>query len=137
MATGESVQIPNREVPPKMSDALRRWDRIAITLRYTQVALGTTGIVSALIVATFTKELGDYLKVYSFLAALSIGILTAFDIGGKANKTRQAWRHLNTAILRYLYVQASSIDNLIDSYSQAEAMVGDVTFHQPDITKKD
>ena len=118
---------------------LRRWGRIARALRYTQVALGGVGIAAALLVTTFTDELNKlgHLKYYSFLAAFSIGILFAFDIGGKANKTRQAWRHLNTAILRYLYVPSSPLDNLIDSYSQAEAMIGDVTFRHPDNAKKD
>jgi hypothetical protein len=127
----------NREVPPTISENLRKWECMARCLRFVQVALGVLGTASALTVTTFTEDIGTFwVKICSFVAAFCIGILAAFDIGGKANATRKACRYLNRAILRYLYVPASSLDNLIDSYSQAQEMVGEVTFRQPQTTQK-
>jgi hypothetical protein len=102
---------------------------MARCLRILQVSLGVLGTVSAFAVTTFAGELGTLLvKVFSCAAALSIGILTAFDIGGKANATRQAHRLLNLAVVRYLYLPASSLDNLFDSYAQAQEIVGGLTY---------
>jgi hypothetical protein len=131
------TQIEKPEIRAEILENLRRWAWIANSLRFTQVTLGIVATASALTVTTFTDELGTFwVKICSFLAAFCIGILVAFDIGGKANKTRRAWRHLNTAILRYQSIPASSLDNLIDSYSQAEAIVGDVEFRQPENIQK-
>lgn len=131
------TQIPKEEVPKDISDSLYRWDCFSYRLRITQVALGVVGTASALAVTAFAENLGTiWVKVFSFLAAFCIGILAAFDIGGKANATRRAWRHLNTAILRYRSVPTSTLDSLIDSYSQAEEMVGGVNFRQPETNHK-
>ncbi|PYV98837.1 MAG: hypothetical protein DMG89_09940 [Acidobacteria bacterium] len=123
--------IPDREIPAEISSNLRKWNWMARCLRIVQVGLGLVGTASALTVTTFAADIGTlWVKICSFVAALCIGLLAAFDIGGKANATRQACRHLNRAILRYLYLPASSLDNLIDSYSQAQDMVGNVTYRQ-------
>jgi hypothetical protein len=121
--------IANREIPTEIAGQLRKWNRMARCLRILQVSLGVLGTASAFTVTTFAGELGTLLvKVFSFAAALAIGILTAFDIGGKANATRQAHRLLNLAVVRYLYLPASSLDNLFDSYAQAQEIVGGVTY---------
>jgi hypothetical protein len=104
---------------------------MARCLRIVQVGLGVLGTASALTVTTFAADIGTFwVKTCSFIAAFCVGVLAAFDIGGKANATRQAYRHLNRAILRYRYLPASSLDNLIDSYSQAQNIVGGVTYRQ-------
>jgi hypothetical protein len=114
-------RIADREIPVEIAGQLRKWDCIARCLRIPQVSLGILGTASAFAVTTFAGELGTLLvKVFSFAAALSIGILTAFDIGGKANATRQAHRLLSLAVVRYLYLPASSLDTLFDSYAQAQ-----------------
>lgn len=105
-------------------------------LRFAQVGLGIVGSVSALVVTIFTADIATFwVKIFSFVAACCIGVLAAFDIGGKANATRLACRLLHRAILRYQCVPASTIDNLIDSYSQAQDMVGGVTFRQLEAAK--
>jgi hypothetical protein len=131
------TQTTNREVPREISGNLRRWACIANWLRFAQVALGVSGIASAIAVAAFSERLGpSWTKVCLFFAAFCFTVVQSFDIGSKANATRQACRHLNTAILRYLYVPASSLDNLIDSNSQAQGMIGGVTFRQPEDVQK-
>ena len=87
-------------------------------------------MASALIVSTFTNELGTRkTKIFSFVAALSFGVMSGFDIGGKADATRSGWRHLTTAILKFKNDPCYTSDKLIDAYSEGEAMVGNVPFH--------
>ena len=87
-------------------------------------------MASALIVSTFTNELGTRkTKIFSFVAALSFGVMSGFDIGGKADATRSGWRHLTTAILKFKNDPCYTYDKLIDAYSEGEAMVGNVPFH--------
>jgi hypothetical protein len=122
-------QLPDRDIPAEITAQLRKWNRMARCLRFLQVGLGVIGTVSAFAVTTFAGELGTLpVKGFSCAAALAIGILTAFDIGGKANATRQAHRLLNLAVVRYLYLAAPSLDNLFDSYAQAQEIVGGVTY---------
>lgn len=121
----------NQEVPTEISRNLRKWDWMARGLRFVQVILGAAGTASALVMASFTAEIGTFwVKACSFIAAFCIGMLAAFDISGKANATRQACRLLRRAILRYRYVDGSSLDKLIESYSQAQELVGGVSFRQ-------
>ena len=121
----------DRQIPTEITRQLQVWDWMARGLRILQVALGVLGTASALTVTTFAAEIGTFwVKVCSFTAAVSVGILTAFDVGGKANATRHAYRYLNRAILRYRYIPASSLDNLLDSYSQAQDIVGGVNYRQ-------
>jgi hypothetical protein len=128
----------DRQIPAEISSQLSHWDSIARCLRILQVALGILGTASALTVTTFAAEIGTFwVKVCSFIAAVSVGILTAFDIGGKANATRLAYRHLNRAILRYRYVPASSLDNLLDSFSHAQDIVGGVNYREMEPSKTD
>jgi len=52
--------------------------------RVLQVALAVLGAGAAILVATFTNELGiGRAKRFSFVAALSFGVLSGFDIGGR------------------------------------------------------
>ncbi|HII92009.1 MAG TPA: hypothetical protein HA262_07545 [Methanosarcina sp.] len=65
-------------------------------------------------------------EVYAFIAALSIGLSNGFDLGSKANRTRKAWRQLNTAIFSYELNPNYTIDELIKAYYDAETIIGDV-----------
>lgn len=127
----------NREVPLEIQRNLQNWVWIANSLRFLQVALGIGGVAAALIVTTFTDELGNRrTKLIALIAALCIGILTAFDIGSKANSTRRAWRHVTTAILKYQSDPSYEVQKLIDAYAEAEVMVGDVQFRMPAVDNK-
>ena len=126
-------RIPGREAPDEVVAQLRKWNSMARWLRAAQVGLGVVGTASAFVITIFAADVGTFwVKLCSFIAALAVGILTAFDVGGKANATRQAHRLLSLAVLRYLYLEASSLDSLLDSYSQAQEVVGGVTYRQID-----
>lgn len=123
-------------IPLLILDNFRRWDLIANSLRILQVALGVIGTAAALLVTTFTTELGTFrTKILTFVAALCLGTLTAFDIGGKANQTRNAWRDLAVALIKYQHAKPSSDQSfydLIAAYKHADEVVGDVAFRQQD-----
>jgi hypothetical protein len=119
-------------IPPLILDNLRRWELIANSLRALQVILGVVGTVAALVATTFTAELGTFrVKICTAIAAFCIGMIAAFDIGGKANQTRNAWRELTVAILKYENAHpptAQDYENLLSAYRHGEERVGDVTF---------
>jgi hypothetical protein len=56
---------------------------------------------------------------------VSIELLTAFNLGGKSNDTRNVWRLLSTKITRFNKGFCSPED-LIRTYEQEERLIGDV-----------
>lgn len=121
-----------RDVPQGYRELLPIWNRLATLLQTTYVVLGLLATVSSLVVATFTKELGTPgVKGVSFLLALSIGLITAFDIGAKANAARGAWRLLNAATLAYANDPSFSIHDLYKQYLAGEALLGDIRYNAP------
>lgn len=108
-----------------LKKSLKTWDLQSSVLRALHIILGILAIFSSLIVASkvtffFSTE------VYAFIAALSIGLSNGFDLGSKANRTRKAWRQLNTAIFSYELNPNYTIDELIKAYYDAETIIGDV-----------
>ena len=125
-------------IPKEIASTLRTWVWIANSLRLLQIALGVIGTAAALTVTTFTTELGSMrTKICTLTAAFCLGTLTAFDIGGKADKTRQAWRQMTGAIMLYRYDSAYTLPKLIEAYEKAEDVIGGVTFREPaSVTEK-
>jgi hypothetical protein len=66
-------------------------------------------------------------QIFGFLAAVSISLLTAFNLGAKSNNTRNAWRELNTAVMRFNQniIQKPEV---INAYERGETMIGGITF---------
>lgn len=121
-----------RNVPKGYGDLLPVWNSLAKSLQRTYVVLGIIATVSSLVVATFTTELGTLgVKVVGFLLALSIGLITAFDIGSKANAARGAWRILNAATLAYANDPTFTIQDLYKQYLAGEALLGDIKYNAP------
>jgi hypothetical protein len=124
-----------RQVPQGYGDLLPVWNSLAKKLQMTYIALGTIATVSSLVIATFTVELTPLgVKIGSFLLALALGLITAFDIGGKANAARAAWRLLNAAVLAYVNDSSYSIQDLYKQYVAGEALLGDIKYNAPSAT---
>jgi hypothetical protein len=66
-------------------------------------------------------------QIFGFLAAVSISLLTAFNLGAKSNNTRNAWRELNTAVMRFNQNSVQKSD-VINAYERGETMIGGITF---------
>jgi hypothetical protein len=119
-----------QEVPEEILRNLKSWNRIAQALRFAFVFLGLSATLAGLIATTYGGDVLDkfWTKFWTLTAAASIGILTAFDIGGKANSVRRAWRKLNAAVLLYRADPDYSIQALITEFQRAEALIGDVNY---------
>lgn len=127
-----STLSTDRKIPTQIEKHLQDWWTISNVDRALQVALGMVGMASALVVSTFTDQLGPRnTKIFSFVAALSFGILNGFDIGGKADSARRGWRHLTAAVLRFETDPCFTYAELIEAYAQGEDMVGNVAFRGP------
>jgi len=68
-------------------------------------------------------------RVFASIAALSIAFLTAFNLGAKSNNTRNAWRLLNAAILRFNQGILEK-NEVINAYESCEALIGGISFSQ-------
>ncbi|HSF50227.1 MAG TPA: hypothetical protein VLA74_05640 [Nitrososphaeraceae archaeon] len=66
-------------------------------------------------------------QIFGFLAAVSISLMTAFNLGAKSNDTRNAWRELNAAVLKFNQNIIGKRE-VISSYEHAETLIGGLTF---------
>jgi len=69
----------------------------------------------------------QYARIFGFIAALSISLLTAFNLGAKSNNTRNAWRRLKAAIMKFnenLVIKSA----VIEAFEQGESLIGGVSF---------
>lgn len=71
-------------------------------------------------------------QIFGFLAAVSISLMTAFNLGAKSNNTRNAWRELNTAVMKFNQNLVEK-DEVIAAYERGEAMIGGITFSKEKI----
>lgn len=83
-------------------------------------------VVNSCRVASIGKE---YTQIFAFIAALSISMMTAFNLGAKSNNTRNAWRKLNAAIMKF---NQNIVDKeaVIRAYEEGESLIGGVSFSQ-------
>jgi hypothetical protein len=113
---------------------LQKWARNAMILRFLQVLLGFLATFFSLLTATVltvqnTDNYNFYAKIFAFIAAVSIGLITAFDLGTKSNNMTDAWRHLTAAAIRY-NKHLCTKDEVIEAYEKGEKTIGNVTFNQ-------
>lgn len=75
-------------------------------------------------------------QIFGFLAAVSISLLTAFNLGAKSNNTRNAWRELNTAVMRFNQniIQQPEV---INAYEHGEILIGGIIFTKDGIIGDD
>jgi hypothetical protein len=128
-ATESMETTMKREVPTEILRNLQSWKIMAILLRVTFVFLGSVATVAGLVVTTFNGEIGTWwTKIFALSAAAALGLLTAFDISGKANAVRKAWRNLNAAAILYREDPTYSFAELLKEYKKGEDLVGDVNY---------
>ena len=110
---------------PEIEKQLKTWSWQTSVFRLIHAALGITAIVSSLLVAA-KLTLAVPLEWLALIAAVSVGLMSGFNLGAKANSMRRAWRSLNAALLKYKHGVDTSAGNLIAVYAEAEAIIGDV-----------
>jgi hypothetical protein len=102
---------------------LNSWRRLGDMLRAIQFILGIVAILSSLAVASKIAFDSQIVSWLAYVTALSVSLQTALNLGGKANRFRDAQRILDNQYLRY---QAGkiSIDDLIRAKKEGEKTIG-------------
>jgi hypothetical protein len=113
-----------RPVPPEIETTFQSWRSQALRLRILHVGLLIAA--SAFSILTASDVGVPFRRYFAVSAALSVGILSALDLGVKANGFRNAWRHMNAAMARYNSIPEFTVEQLIKAYEEAEALIGDL-----------
>lgn len=116
-----------KEIPEEIIKQLKVWYSRATMLRIIHVFVGLIAIIASVTVASRILDPdSDYMSYVAWLAAISSSILTSLNVGAKSNNMRNAWRILNTAVLRYKTEDDFNIKDLNDAYEKGEKTIGDV-----------
>ena len=119
---------------PEVIPFLIIWRKKATALRVLHVLLGFSSVVFSLLTTTvlqFGNSNNNFLaKVFALIAAVSIGLMTAFNLGRKSKDMTNAWRGLVTAVMRYNNYKNVEKKDVIDAYAAGEKLIGDVVFDQ-------
>lgn len=119
---------PIAQKQPYVLCYLQQWEWMSRYLRIVHVGLGLSATFFSLLAAAQIGSISDvYIMVFAFIAALSIGVLTTFNLNTKSNNMRTSWRALNYAAMLY---NSGKIDDkqLIEEYKKAESLIGDITY---------
>jgi RNA polymerase subunit RPABC4/transcription elongation factor Spt4 len=117
---------------PEVIPFLTRWANKSGNLRFLQILLGFLSTFFSILTTTVLSVQGIdsyYSKYFAFIAAVSIGLMTAFDLGTKSNNMTKAWRHLIAVVIKFNQKLCEK-DAVIDAYIESEHIIGDVTFQQ-------
>jgi hypothetical protein len=116
---------------PEIVPFLKVWKFKANALRFLHILLGSLSVVFSVLTTTFVSVPGfdNYSKYFAFFAAVSIGLLTAFDLGTKSNNMMNAWRQLMAAVIKFNQQENQKKDVII-AYIEGEKLIGNVTFQQ-------
>lgn len=94
---------------------------------------GVVATFFSLLTAAGIQSIGPGIsQIFAFIAALSISMMTAFNLGAKSNNTRNAWRKLNAAMMKFNQGIVSK-EYVIRAYEEGESLIGGVTFSQTGI----
>lgn len=115
------------EIPDEIKSILNRWYRQARVLRTVHACLGIAAIISSLLVAAKINSFETtYIEWLAFIAAVTVGLMSGFNLGDKANQMMRAWRLLNAAALKFKHEEKPDQMKLIKAYEDAESIIGDV-----------
>ena len=115
----------------EIKKSLRLFNIIAVLLQSSLIFLGAVSVLSTIGVATFSKELEDkgFLKPVAYAAAASSALIMQFSLQRKSSEARRAWRLLRKAIMQHdLSSNRFSDEQLIEAWSEAETIMGDIIF---------
>ncbi|MGA7720480.1 MAG: hypothetical protein WCA84_04810 [Ignavibacteriaceae bacterium] len=116
-----------RKIPIGILVNFERWEFQANLLRFIYDLIALIAASASILVTLRLKDNKDKILRYAaYVSALSLGTITAFNLGEKANNFRNAWRNMHTAIIKYEELPDFSVEELIKSYDLSEKMIGDV-----------
>jgi len=120
---------------PEIIPFFRLWARNATILWIIHIAPGIIATILAILITAFSTSGSEspyqgFIPVLSVIAAIAAALLTSLDIGTKSNNTRNAWRTLNFAMMKYNR-GINSIRDVIDAYEQGENLISGVNITLP------
>jgi hypothetical protein len=118
---------------PEIIPFFRLWARNATILWIIHISLGIIATILAIIITALSAAgptHQGYIPVLSVIAAIAAALLTSLDIGTKSNNTRNAWRILNFAMMKYNR-GIISIPQVIEAYQQGENLISGVNITLP------
>lgn len=118
-----------REVPAEILKSRASWKFNATFYALSYFFLASASTILSLVIAVDFKKWHKYFRFFAFGAAIGYGIIATFDLGNKANRTREAWRLLNVAVLRYQREPDFTMRELLDAYYDGEETIGGVNPH--------
>ena len=125
MYDGTKVDKDISEVMP----FFRLWARNAFILWIIHISLGIITTVLTIIITSFASV--DYytqsIPILAIFAAITAALLTSLDIGTKSNNTRNAWRKLNTAMMKYNQ-DLFKKEEVINAYEEGEALISGINY---------
>src|SRR4249919_2063546 len=129
---GSSTLYKDTRIQKELPVILRyliQWEHMALYLRLIHVALGVSATFFSLLAAAQIGSIeNEIAKIFAFIAAVSIALMTGFNLGEKSNNVRNAWRELNGAIMKFNSDDKVPKDEVIKAYNEGEKRIGDVTF---------
>ena len=79
---------------PELLKYLARWELMAFGLRFIHALLGVMATIFSLLAAAQIGSIADeYAKVFALIGAISIALMTGFNLGDKSNAVRNASRN--------------------------------------------
>ncbi len=124
-----------RQLPPELQyleTHLETWAGIGAHLQKWYIILGILASATSLGVAAFASFLPTIaISSISFVSALSVGLISHFNVGRKVSDAWTAWRHLNAALMKYRMIPTFTEENLIEAYSEAERILGNASYSPP------
>jgi hypothetical protein len=117
------------EVLNDVKGALQTYHVLAVRLQWVITILGILAVGSSLAITAFADNVDVVVvKILSFVSTLILTLFAVFNILGKHNDIRKAWRHLNNAYLKY-NAQIIDLPELVKVKSEAELMLGYIDFN--------
>jgi len=126
--------MAQKSAKQQIQEALGTFNLIANFLQVSLIALGTASVLGTIGVATFSKELEEkgFLKPVAYIAAASSALIMQFSLQRKSSDARTAWRLLRIALLKNdQSANKFGEEQLIESYSEAETLLGHIIFAPP------
>jgi hypothetical protein len=131
LSVAYSDDKPIKKDLPEIVEVLKLWTYKARLLRFFQISLGVIATFFSLLTATLigynTTDFDGVAKTTAFIAALSVALMTGFDLGTKANNVVRAWRKLHVSVINFNNGILDK-ESVIRTYEEAENVIGDVSF---------
>ncbi|NQU38917.1 MAG: hypothetical protein HQ523_03105 [Lentisphaerae bacterium] len=119
-----------RDIPDDIAKHLRTWEFSALAWQLLLVILAVGGIVCALAVTGFVDTLEPrWTRLLAFASAVSFSVISGLNLSRLAANFRTAWRHLNSACMRYRRSEEFTDEQLIVAYEQGELIIGQLELH--------